>query len=101
MPPAPATRLGGAIRKQAAALTENLIAVLAGRRPTSRYDGYTVVPYTVSRRRVVFAEFDDRARPHPIVPEWVDLARERRLGWIFDRDILPWVYWHLITKGCA
>lgn len=92
---------GGALRKQTKALAENLVAVLAGRRPTSRYAGYTVVPYTVSRHTVVFAEFDDRDRPQPTVPGWVALARERRLSWVFDRHILPWVYWHLITKGRA
>jgi sulfide:quinone oxidoreductase len=92
---------GGALRKQTKALAENLVAVLQGRPPRSRYSGYTVIPFTVSRHTVVFAEFDDRDRPQPTIPGWTNLARERRLSWIFDRHLLPWVYWHLITKGRA
>lgn len=92
---------GGALRKQTKALAENLVAVLQGRTPRSRYSGYTVIPFTVSRHTVVFAEFDDRDRPQPTIPGWTGLARERRLAWVFDRHLLPWVYWHLITKGRA
>lgn len=92
---------GGALRKQTKALAENLVAVLQGRAPRSRYSGYTVIPFTVSRHTVVFAEFDDRDRPQPTIPGWTGLARERRLAWVFDRHLLPWVYWHLITKGRA
>lgn len=92
---------GGALRKQTKALAENLVAVLQDRPPRSRYSGYTVIPFTVSRHTVVFAEFDDRDRPQPTIPGWTGLARERRLAWVFDRHLLPWVYWHLITKGRA
>ncbi|WBU37485.1 NAD(P)/FAD-dependent oxidoreductase [Homoserinibacter sp. YIM 151385] len=96
-----ASRSGGALRKQTKALAENLAAVLAGRRPASRYYGYSVAPFTVSRRSVVFAEFDRELRQRPTVPGWRGLARERTLTWILDRHVLPRVYWHLITKGRA
>lgn len=92
---------GGALRRQTSVLAQNLHAVLEGRKPTAEYDGYTVAPFTVSRSTVVFAEFDDRSRPRPTVPFWPGLARERRFTWIMDRWVLPWVYWHLITKGRA
>ena len=58
-------------------------------------------PFTVSRSTVVFAEFDDQYRPAPTIPFWKGLVRERRLTWIFDRHILPWVYWHMILQGRA
>ncbi|WP_270354200.1 NAD(P)/FAD-dependent oxidoreductase [Microbacterium testaceum] len=92
---------GGAIRQQARTLVKNLTAVLAGREPTSRYDGYSVVPFTVSRGTVVFAEFDRRGRLQPTIPFWRSLYRERRSTWIADRRVLPWVYWHLILRGRA
>jgi len=95
------SKSGGALRKQTKVLAQNLRAVLAGDAPTAAYDGYTVAPFTVSRHTVVFAEFDDRYRQKPTVPFWKGLARERRLTWVFDRHILPWVYWHLILKGRA
>ncbi|MDF2990450.1 MAG: putative NAD(FAD)-dependent dehydrogenase [Microbacterium sp.] len=94
-------RSGGAIRRQAKALVANLRAVTAGRAPTQKYDGYSVVPFTVSRGTVVFAEFDRWGRLQPTVPFWRSLYRERGLSWIADRRVLPWVYWHLILRGRA
>ncbi len=94
-------RSGGAIRKQAQTLAKNHADALAGRRLSAVYDGYTVTPVTVSRRTVVFAEFDGDDRLQPTVPFWKTLYRERRLTWIFDRHILPQVYWHLILRGLA
>jgi len=94
-------RSGGAIRQQAKALVKNLRAALAGRTPTQKYNGYSVVPFTVSRGTVVFAEFDRWGHLQPTVPFWRTLYRERRLSWIADRRVLPWVYWHLILRGRA
>ena len=92
-------RSGGAIRRQAKALVTNMKAVLEGREPSQRYNGYSVVPFTVSRGTVVFAEFDRWGHLQPTVPFWRSLYKERRLSWIADRRILPWVYWHLILRG--
>lgn len=94
-------RSGGAIRQQAKALVKNMTAALDGRAPSAKYNGYSVVPFTVSRGTVVFAEFDRQGRLQPSVPFWRSLYRERRLSWIADRRILPWVYWHLILRGRA
>ena len=94
-------RSGGAIRPQAKVLVTNLRAVLRGGLPTARYDGYSVVPFTVSRGTVVFAEFDRRGKPRPTIPFWRSLSRERRSTWIADRRVLPWVYWNLILRGLA
>lgn len=94
-------RSGGAIRQQAKVLTTNLRSALAGRAPSARYDGYSVVPFTVSRGTVVFAEFDRWGKPRPSIPFWRSLSRERRSTWIADRHVLPWVYWNLILRGRA
>jgi sulfide:quinone oxidoreductase len=92
---------GGALRKQTLTVAKNLAAVLTGRVPQHTYDGYSVAPFTVSRKTVVFAEFDEKGRQKPTIPFWKGLARERRLTWVLDRHILPWVYWHMILKGRA
>ena len=95
------SKSGGALRKQTKVVAQNLLAALDGKDPVTRYDGYSVCPFTVSRSTVVFAEFDDRYRLKPTIPFWKSLSRERRLSWAFDRHILPWVYWHMILKGRA
>jgi sulfide:quinone oxidoreductase len=95
------SKSGGALRKQTLVLAKNLVSALRGKELSSSYDNYSVCPFTVSRSTVVFAEFDDRYQPKPTIPLWAGLARERRLTWVFDRHILPWVYWNLILKGRA
>lgn len=93
------SKCGGALRSQSFVLAENLAAVLRGREPRRRYDGYGVCPMTVSRSSVVWAEFDDTGALAPTIPFWRSMYRESRLSWIFDRRILPWVYWNLILTG--
>jgi sulfide:quinone oxidoreductase len=95
------SKSGGALRKQTKVVAENVLSALDGKEPTTRYNGYSVCPFTVSRSTVVFAEFDDQYRLKPTIPFWKTLPRERRLSWVFDRHILPWVYWHMILKGRA
>lgn len=94
------SKSGGALRKQAKVLAENLIAAREGRPLPERYDGYSVCPFTVSRSTVVFAEFDDQYRPMPTIPK-VPTWKESRVSWVVDRDIFPQVYWNLILKGRA
>ena len=93
------SKCGGALRKQTYVLAKNLAAVLRGEEPRWEYDGYAVCPFTVSRSTVVWAEFDDRGRLAPTIPFWKTMSRENRLSWIFDRHVLPWVYWNLILTG--
>lgn len=95
------SKSGGALRDQTFALAKNLSSVLRGGKPTEIYDGYSVCPFTVSRSSVVFAEFDDKGNAEPTIPFWKSMYRENRVSWIFDRHILPWVYWNLILKGRA
>jgi sulfide:quinone oxidoreductase len=95
------SKSGGALRKQTLVVAKNLSSALQGKAASSSYDDYSVCPFTVSRSTVVFAEFDDEYTPKPTIPFWTALARERRLTWVFDRHILPWVYWNLILKGRA
>jgi sulfide:quinone oxidoreductase len=95
------SKSGGALREQTLVLAKNLTAAMTGAPLPKRYTGYSVCPFTVSRGTVVFAEFDDSYQPRPTIPLWTGLARERRLTWVFDRHILPWVYWHLILTGRA
>ena len=90
---------GGALRKQTYVVAKNVAATLRGKPPQERYDGYTVCPFTVSRSTVVWAEFDDKGELKPTIPFWKSMYRENRLSWIFDRHVLPWVYWNLILTG--
>lgn len=90
---------GGALRKQTSALADNVLAALRGEDPPTRYAGYGVCPFTVSRSTAVFAEFD---RDYQLTPTlWRGSYRESRRSWIIDRYIFPQVYWRMILQGRA
>ncbi|KQQ00802.1 MULTISPECIES: NAD(P)/FAD-dependent oxidoreductase [unclassified Rathayibacter] len=95
------SKSGGALRPQVKALAKNMVAARKSKPLPQVYNGYSVCPFVVSRSTVVFAEFDDRYRPKPTIPFWKGLAKERRVTYLADRYILPWVYWNLILKGRA
>jgi sulfide:quinone oxidoreductase len=95
------SKSGGALRQQTTTVAKNLVAARKGKPLPQTYDGYSVCPFVVSRSTVVFAEFDDRYRPKPSIPLWTGLAKERRMTFVADRYLLPWVYWNLILQGRA
>ncbi|MHA7280588.1 NAD(P)/FAD-dependent oxidoreductase [Arthrobacter sp. MDT2-2] len=95
------SKSGAALRMQTKVLAKNLKAVLKGKEPTSKYNHYSACPFVVSRKTVVFSEFDDKYSPMPTVPGWKNLARERRSTFVVERVVLPKVYWNLILKGRA
>lgn len=88
---------GGALRKQVAVLAHNLAHADDGSEP-QRYDGYTVMPITTDRRRLMLVEVDRAGRPAPSVP-FPDLTVPRRLTWLVDRYALPVTYFQRILRG--
>ena len=88
---------GGALRKQVDVLAQNLAAARDGGE-LKRYDGYTVVPITVDRRKLALNEVDREGRPSPSIP-FVDPFVPRRSAWLFDRYGLPQVYFRRILRG--
>ena len=96
---------GGALRDQVTVLAHNLATVHnAGDRPAGeaddlqRYDGYTVMPITTSRQRLVLVEVDREGRSAPSAPV-IDLTKPRRSTWLFDRYGLLQVYYRRILRG--
>jgi sulfide:quinone oxidoreductase len=87
---------GGALRKQVEVLAHNIAA--AGKEPLQRYDGYTVMPVTVGRHRLMLVEVDRDGRAVPTVP-FPDLVQPRRTTWWVDRYALPATYWRRILRG--
>jgi sulfide:quinone oxidoreductase len=87
---------GGALRKQVAVLSHNITSGATG--TLQHYDGYTVMPITVSRRRLMLVEVDRDGRPKPTVP-FPDLVRPRATTWWVDRYVLPVTYFRRILRG--
>lgn len=85
---------GGALRKQVKVLAHNITAAAAGRRLRS-YDGYTVMPVTTGRHRLMLVQADrERPRPLPLLG-----FAPHRSAWWFDRYVLPQVYFRRLLRG--
>jgi sulfide:quinone oxidoreductase len=97
---APNSKTGAAIRKQAPVVVSNLLAVMADRHPTARYDGYASCPVTTARNRMLLAEFDYSLRPAPTFPV-IDTTKERYDMWLLKRYGLPAMYWNGMLRGIA
>jgi sulfide:quinone oxidoreductase len=96
----PTSRTGAAVRKQAPVLVENLLAVMAGREPQARYDGYASCPLTTGYGKLLLAEFDYEGKPAPSFP-LIDTLQERRDMWLMKKYGLPRLYWGLMLRGRA
>lgn len=93
----PTSKTGAAIRKQAPVLVENLVAVLHGRQPVARYDGYTSCPLVTGYGKLVLAEFDYEKRPAETFP--FDQSKERRSMYLLKKYGLPYLYWNKMLRG--
>ena len=95
------TKTGGAVRRQAPVLVNNLLAAIKQTSSTglSRYDGYTVCPITTGYGKLLLAEFDHDNKLMPTFP--FDQTKERYSMWLLIRYGMPWMYWNRILKGKA
>lgn len=96
----PTSRTGAAIRKQAPVLVDNLLAVMEGREPQARYDGYASCPLTTGYGKLLLAEFDYDGKPTPSFP-LIDTLQERHDMWLMKKYGLPRLYWGLMLRGRA
>lgn len=95
----PTSKTGAAIRKQAPVVVKNLLAAIADRPLTARYDGYSSCPVVTGIGKLVLAEFDYDKQPAETFP--FDQSQERRSMWWLKRYLLPILYWHGMLKGRA
>jgi sulfide:quinone oxidoreductase len=96
----PTSRTGAAIRKQAPVLVENLLAVMGGREPQARYDGYASCPLTTGYGKLLLAEFDYDGKPTSSFP-LINTLQERRDMWLMKKYGLPRLYWSFMLRGRA
>ena len=87
---------GGALRRQVAVLAHNIVKDESSTH--QEYDGYTVMPITLARHKLMLVEVDRSGRLQPSLPV-VDLLRPRRTTWLVDRYVLPQVYFRRLLRG--
>lgn len=93
-------KTAAAARKQAPIVAVNALAVLEGRDPPARYDGYGSCPLTVERGKIVLAEFTYGGKLAPTFPRWViNGTQPTRRAWLLKAALLPPIYWYGMLKG--
>ena len=97
---APNAKTAAAARKQAPTVADNIVADIAGRSPTSAYDGYGSCPLTVERGKIVLAEFGYGGVLKPSFPPFLlDGTKPSRAAWFLKETMLPPIYWKAMLKG--
>ncbi len=94
----PTSKTGAAIRMQAPVATANLIALMEGKAPPQKYDGYTACPIVTQYGKVLMAEFGYDKKPTPTMP-FLDPGVEHSAGWLLKVHVLRPMYFDGILKG--
>lgn len=95
----PNSKTGAAVRKQYPVVVKNLLAVIEGKPPKEKYDGYSSCPLITEIGKVMLAEFGYEGKLMPTFP--LDPAVPRRSYWYLKKDVLPKLYWYAMLKGIA
>jgi len=93
----PCSKTGAAIRKQAPALVENVIAFRASKPLLGHYDGYASCPLVTGYGKVILAEFGYDGVIMETFP--FDQAQERYSMYALKAYGLPNLYWHGMLQG--
>lgn len=92
----PMGKTGGSARHHGPILTQNLIDVMQGKKPSEIFDGYTVCPIKTEYGKILMAEFNYDG-PSPTLP--LDIAKPRWMWWAFDLYMLKPMYQYLMLTG--
>ena len=93
----PTAKTGAAVRKQAPVVVENLLAVIDGKKPVAKYDGYSSCPIVTGYGKLILAEFDYDNNPVESFP--FDQSRERYSMYALKAYGLPEIYWNGMLRG--
>lgn len=61
-----------------------------------QYDGYSSCPIVTGRGKCIMAEFGYDGRILETFP--INQSKERLTMYYMKKDIMPWMYWHLLVK---
>ncbi|WP_428737245.1 NAD(P)/FAD-dependent oxidoreductase [Sulfurimonas sp.] len=92
----PKGKTGGSARHHGPIMVGNLLAVMEGKEPKEKFDGYTVCPLKTQYGKIILAEFDYKGAA-PSFP--LDVGEQRWIWWAFDLYMLKPMYWYLMMRG--
>ncbi|KAI8470279.1 MAG: hypothetical protein J3K34DRAFT_421158 [Monoraphidium minutum] len=98
----PTSKTAAAAAAQFLVLRDNLDALMAGQAADEvKYDGYTSCPLITKKNACMMMEFGYGGKIlETFTPlGLVDQSKEDYLMWLVKKDVLPWAYWNVMTKG--
>ncbi|VDI15845.1 sulfide:quinone oxidoreductase [Mytilus galloprovincialis] len=93
----PTSKTSAAAATQGGYLEKNLNAVMNGKQPYAKYDGYSSCPVITSRGKCILVEFNYDCLPLETFP--FNQAKERRSMYFLKKNIIPQIYWHMMMRG--
>lgn len=95
----PMGKTGGSVRQQYPVCGNNLLAVMDGKEPQDKYNGYTVCPLITQIGSVMLLEFNWTGKPTPTFP--FDPTVSRWMWWALKVYSLKPMYFYGMLKGMA
>jgi Uncharacterized NAD(FAD)-dependent dehydrogenases len=96
----PTSKTSAAIRKQLPVAEENLLALIDGKTPEQKYNGYAACPIVTDYGHVLLCEFDYEKKPQTSFPfSLLDTSKELRSGWWLKVHFLRPFYFNWMLRG--
>ena len=96
----PTSKTSAAVRKQLPIAEENLLALMQGKEPTARYNGYACCPIVTDYGHVLLCEFDYDKNPDITFPfSLLDMSKEQWAGWLLKRHFLKPMFFNAMLTG--
>ncbi len=96
----PTSKTSAAIRKQVPVAARNLIALIDGQEPGSKYDGYAACPIITDYGHVLLCEFDYEKKPRSSFPfSLLDMSKEQHAAWLLKVYVLKPLYFYGMIPG--
>lgn len=94
----PTSKTSAAIRIQVPIAAKNLIALMEGKAPEEKYNGYAACPIITEYGKVLMCEFDYDKTPLPTMPI-IDSSKEQWASWLMKVYFLKPMYFHGMLNG--
>lgn len=96
----PTSKTSAATRVQVPIAAKNLIALMEGKEPTEKYNGYAACPIVTDYGHVLLCEFDYDKNPQISFPfSMLDMSKEQWTAWLLKVYVLKPLYFYGMLKG--
>ncbi|ETN85083.1 hypothetical protein NECAME_19587, partial [Necator americanus] len=92
----PNAKTAAAVSSHLKTVEKNLSAVMEGKEPPAKYDGYASCPLIVGRRLGILAEFNSKGRMETLP---INQSIPRYYAFLMKRYLMPFLYWNFLVKG--